>query len=199
MKLVWKGELATLWGRIGEGIRPPGSAATFAAPAPAPEPVPAPEPAAPAPPPKTGPAPIAGPAPQVVPAVNPDTLRDLGHGIHDHDGTLLLDLIEKFLHGGDHITAGLARAAATGDVPQAHQLAHNLVSASTLMGAAPLADLLRLVQRVGVDDPTELIPLTLQVETEYRRVAATMRQLGTVSRSSSHDEANGDEAGHAGA
>ena len=191
MKLLRHGELAALWGRMGGGTRPPESADISAAPGRAPQVV------APTPPPAATRAPIADPTPQVVAAVNPDTLRELGHGIHDHDGTLLLDLIEKFLHGGDHITAGLARAAATGDVPQAHQLAHNLISASTLMGAVPLADLLRLVQRVGVDDPSELIPLTLQVEAEYRRVVATMRQLGTGRMSSSHDEANGDEAGPA--
>jgi HPt (histidine-containing phosphotransfer) domain-containing protein len=128
--------------------------------------------------------------------VNPDTLRDLGQGIHDHDGTLLLDLIEKFLHGGDDITAGLTRAAAAGDVPQAHQLAHNLLSASTLMGAVPLADLLRLVQRVGVDEPAELVPLATQVQAEYRRVKATMHRLGTVGISS-HDETDGDLASRA--
>lgn len=220
MKLMRKGELASILGRFGGGNRARGlggipeptvptadAAATAPAPAASPAPVtdPTPRPivrprpvASPAPEvvptPVAGPTPVDSPTPEVVPAVNLDTLRELSDGIHDQDGTLLLELIEKFLHGGDHITVGLARAAAAGDVPQAHQLAHNLISASTLMGAVPLADLLRLVQHVGVDEPAELVPLTVQVETEYRRVAATMRQLGTVGISS-HDEANGDATG----
>lgn len=230
MKLMRKGELASILGRFGGGNRArglggipepavPAADAPAAAPAPAASPAPVTDPtpiarpapvadprpivrptpvASPAPEvvstPVAGPTPVDSPTPEVVPAVNLDTLRELSDGIHDQDGTLLLELIEKFLHGGDHITVGLARAAAAGDVPQAHQLAHNLISASTLMGAVPLADLLRLVQHVGVDEPAELVPLTVQVETEYRRVAATMRQLGTVGISS-HDEANGDATG----
>ncbi|HEX8508509.1 MAG TPA: Hpt domain-containing protein [Propionibacteriaceae bacterium] len=190
MKLMRKGEVATILGRIGDGFR-------SRAPEPVPQrAVPAPDAAGPPPVPVVAPPPIAGSTPPVVPAVNPDTLRDLGQGIHDHDGTLLLDLIEKFLHGGDDITAGLTRAAAAGDVPQAHQLAHNLLSASTLMGAVPLADLLRLVQRVGVDEPAELVPLATQVQAEYRRVKATMHRLGTVGISS-HDETDGDLASRA--
>ena len=94
----------------------------------------------------------------------------------DDDGTLVVELIEKYLSTGHASISNLGAAADAGDGPAAATVAHAMASASALLGAQHLADLLHQAQQVATDAPAQLPDLAALITSEYERAATELRQ-----------------------
>ncbi|HEX8509538.1 MAG TPA: response regulator [Propionibacteriaceae bacterium] len=143
---------------------------------------------------RTAPAPVQGgpaqhplpapePAEQAAPCVDTTVLDRLTEDLMDDDGSMVDELIEKFLGTAGATTSALSEASSIGDAAAVGRLAHTLASSSELLGAQRLAALLRKTQELAQEAPEELPVVAEQVQSEYARVADALARRPAARRS----------------
>ncbi|HYP46403.1 MAG TPA: response regulator [Propionibacteriaceae bacterium] len=110
------------------------------------------------------------------PPVDEILLAQLGEDVFDEDGSLVRELIGKFLETGTASMSAMRAATEAGRADEVAQLAHSLTSSSEMLGAMPLSVLLRRAQALARNKPQDLPPVASAVDAEYARVAAFLEQ-----------------------
>jgi HPt (histidine-containing phosphotransfer) domain-containing protein len=95
------------------------------------------------------------------------------------DAAMRLDLIDSYLVESADQVATIAQAMAADDPGTVAGVAHSLRSASALLGAVTLAELLLRVEDVARTAPADVADLRPAVESEHARVVEAFGLLRT--------------------
>src|SRR5581483_5591408 len=110
-------------------------------------------------------------------AVDEGVLSALVEEIADGDVTILDDLIPSYLDEAAEQVTQLEEAAVTGDASTVSAIAHSLKSASAVLGALPLADLLRQAETTAREQAPDLPALVEPIRREFTRAADVLTRL----------------------
>jgi HPt (histidine-containing phosphotransfer) domain-containing protein len=111
------------------------------------------------------------------PAVDEGVLETLREEVGDGDSTILIDLIDSYLAEAADQVESIETAAESADAATLSAVAHSLKSASALLGAGPLADLLKRTELAAKESGGDVTGLAAPVRREFDRVAESLRRL----------------------